>query len=337
MTLSVIIPVYNVETYVEKCLSSVGEQSFKGQIECVIVDDFSSDRSMDIVSDYISGYHGAVKFKVIQHDQNRGLSAARNTGIDSASGEWIYFLDSDDYITRDCLKLLTDKVLEYPEVEMVHGSITSIPYREYYDKKGLRETDILYSNKDIRNKFYDLSINAYDKLVSSGFIRRHSLRFREGIIHEDELWSYYLYQHLNTVAFVHDCTYVHTIREGSIMTSLTKKKDSESWSSILTELSLEIDNPCASPLEKYYLTAAYPMYDSSHQWTVIADSFKSSLRSHKSWSELAAYSMMIKTHDYRYKTWLRGDHICVIMGLLTIGRHEACRALSRIMSLNRNK
>lgn len=329
MKVSVIIPVYNVEAYVEKCISSVAAQSFEGQIECIIVDDCSTDRSMDVVSGYISGYQGSVEFKVIHHEQNRGLSAARNTGMDYASGEWFYFLDSDDYITRDCLKLLTDKVNKYSGVEMVHGSITSIPYHEYYDKIGLYGTDILHDNRDIRDRFYDLSINASDKLISSAYIKSYSLKFREDIVHEDELWSYYLYKHLNKIAIVHDCTYVHVIREGSIMTSLTKKKDYESWKTILTELSHEIADPCASPLEKYYLTAAYSMYDGSQQWTSIADRFKSSLKSKKNWSELAAYSMMVKTHDYRYKYWLRGDHRGYIMGLLTIARYEVGRALKR--------
>ena len=91
---SIVIPVYNVEKYIKKCLDSVANQSFK-DYEVIVVNDGTKDNSMDIVKEY--------DFKVV-NQKNMGLSEARNTGVKSSTGEYIIFLDSDDYIEKDLLK-----------------------------------------------------------------------------------------------------------------------------------------------------------------------------------------------------------------------------------------
>ena len=104
LNLSIIIPVYNVEAYIEECLASVVAQSdAKANIECIIVDDCSPDGSMDIVRRFVDNYQGAVQFRTLRHEVNRGISAARNTGIDAATGDYLLFVDSDDYLSADCL------------------------------------------------------------------------------------------------------------------------------------------------------------------------------------------------------------------------------------------
>ena len=104
---SIIIPVYNVEPYIEECLQSVMRQSYRGKIECILVDDCGTDNSMEIAVQLIEDYHGPIDFKVLHHEHNRGLSAARNTGMDAACGDYVYFLDSDDWISDDCIEKLT--------------------------------------------------------------------------------------------------------------------------------------------------------------------------------------------------------------------------------------
>ena len=90
---SVIIPVYQVSDYIERCLNSVMSQTYKN-IECVLVDDVTKDDSVEKCERLIESYHGSMQFKILHHEVNRGLSAARNTGTDAATGEYIYFLDS---------------------------------------------------------------------------------------------------------------------------------------------------------------------------------------------------------------------------------------------------
>ena len=93
--ISVIVPIYNVERYVRKCLDSLVAQTMK-QIEIICIDDGSTDRSGQIAEEYV-GIHEGVLFRVI-HTENQGLSAARNRGIDEARSQWIMFVDSDDWV-----------------------------------------------------------------------------------------------------------------------------------------------------------------------------------------------------------------------------------------------
>ena len=125
MKVSIIIPVYNVSPYIERCIKSVMNQTYQ-DIECILVNDASPDDSIDIAKLLIENYDGPIQFQILSHGHNRGLSAARNTGIDASTGDYLYFLDSDDEITPDCIKLLMDEVKKYPNVEMVQGEVKDI-------------------------------------------------------------------------------------------------------------------------------------------------------------------------------------------------------------------
>ena len=96
-----------MEPYIEDCLQSVMRQTYRGEMECILVDDCGTDNSMEIVQQLVAAYKGPVVFKIVHHDHNRGLSAARNTGIDVSSGEYVFFLDSDDWISDGCIERLT--------------------------------------------------------------------------------------------------------------------------------------------------------------------------------------------------------------------------------------
>ena len=104
--ISVIVPVYNVEKYINKCIESVVNQTYKN-LEIICVDDKGKDNSIGIVKEY------AIKddrIKIITHDKNYGLAISRNTGLKNAKGEYIFFLDSDDYITLDIIEKLFNKI-----------------------------------------------------------------------------------------------------------------------------------------------------------------------------------------------------------------------------------
>lgn len=118
---SILIPVYNVRDYILKCLISVSNQSYSGKIECIIVDDCGSDDSMKIVDQFISNYKGPIDFKVIHHKQNRGLAAARNTGVARATGEFVSHLDSDDWLEPSAVELLVSKQVE-TNADIVSGN-----------------------------------------------------------------------------------------------------------------------------------------------------------------------------------------------------------------------
>ena len=103
MLVSIIVPIYNVADYIEKCLLSVLNQTYRN-IEVVLVNDCTPDNSIEVVQIILEGYKADRQIQILHHTINRGLSAARNTGIDAAKGEYIFFLDSDDWISEDCIE-----------------------------------------------------------------------------------------------------------------------------------------------------------------------------------------------------------------------------------------
>lgn len=187
---SIIIPVYNVEPYIRTCLESVKSQSYKEKIECLIIDDKGADRSITIVQEIVDNYHGNIDFKIFAHSQNKGLSAARNTALDHATGDYILFLDSDDTLVPDALKVinncLNDGPVDLLGIDLIKkwedsGKKESFPivlkgYENLYKKTILR-------NVDVRNKIQTAPVQRY--VCRRGFIEENKLRFYEGIIHED--------------------------------------------------------------------------------------------------------------------------------------------------------
>lgn len=107
--ISIILPVYNVEGYIARCLESIVHQTCNKNIECIIVDDCGKDKSIHIVKEFIGNYIGPVRFKILKHEYNRGLAAARNTGVDAAKGEFVMHVDSDDWLEPTALEILLKK------------------------------------------------------------------------------------------------------------------------------------------------------------------------------------------------------------------------------------
>ena len=108
--ISVIIPIYKAQDFISRCLDSIISQSCDYcDIECILVNDSTPDHSMEIVADKIQHYDGGVRFKIVNHSVNKGASAARNSGINVSEGDYILFVDSDDYLLASAIKLLTNE------------------------------------------------------------------------------------------------------------------------------------------------------------------------------------------------------------------------------------
>lgn len=117
MNISVIIPVYNVEHFVERCVTSIMNQTYTEDVECIIVNDCTPDRSMEIVEKVIAKYNGLIQFKLLHHEYNRGIAAVRNTGLDAAIGDYVIYIDSDDYCEPDMLeKMYTKAIVEDADI-----------------------------------------------------------------------------------------------------------------------------------------------------------------------------------------------------------------------------
>lgn len=226
MKISIIIPIYNVSAYIGRCLESVFSQDY-ADWEAILVDDCGHDDSMEIARTLVAERSLSDRFIFFKHENNRGLSAARNTGILAASGEYLYFLDSDDYITPDALSKLAGPIKQ-KKADLVVGNFSvegdsrGIP--RLYLNSGFVHPNEVILRLYTQNAFYMM---AWNKLVAKDFLLKHKLFFEEGLIHEDDLWSFELACFASLLAVVRSETYVYVIRANSIQTTRKAKEEIE--------------------------------------------------------------------------------------------------------------
>lgn len=236
--ISVVIPVYNVERYLQECVDSVLSQTMQ-DFEVILVDDGATDSSGTICDRY--GVQDP-RIQVI-HQKNGGLSAARNTGLDAAKGEYVYFLDSDDVIVPHALKKLRDLAGEkQADVVFFDASVFFTdcePNPNVYRYERSRK----YAAKNGRQMLLELlDTDEYRTAVPlmlfrRDYMQRHELRFRPGILHEDELFTFYVYHADGRIAHCHEQLYARRMRQASIMTGSSMRRRYDSMYDIYFELS----------------------------------------------------------------------------------------------------
>lgn len=230
VSISVIIPVYDVEPYVRRCLESVMAQSeVEARLECLVVDDCGHDGSMAIVRETLAGYHGPVAFRVLRHGQNRGLSAARNTGLDAATGDYVLFVDSDDYLLPGSVQCFLDGLAAYPRVDVLMANV-EMKRNNSLLLGDLRSPVYLANAGAVYQRFLRHQLNAYAwaKLIRRDFLVANSIRFEEGLLYEDNLWAYRLFACLSSVVLLPGVVYSYEYNPGYIVgtTYLPGKADS---------------------------------------------------------------------------------------------------------------
>lgn len=233
--ISIVIPVYNVAPYIEDCIRSVVSQAWGGNIECVIVDDGCTDNSMQIIDDFLCINNSHVEFNIIHHETNQGLSAARNTGINAATGDYIYFLDGDDEITPSCIADMVQP-LENEYYDIVVGDYRIMGNRQ---KIPLRMDDCtIIRNAEILSAYrrQDWNMMAVNKFYRMEFLRDRHLLFQRGIIYEDELWSFQIACMAKSLAVVGKITYLYKIRKDSTSMTEFSPAKAESLNIILSEM-----------------------------------------------------------------------------------------------------
>ena len=222
MKVTIIVPVYNVSAYIERCWESLVKQTYK-EIEILFVDDCGTDESVEKLQKLIDT-HPDIYCKILHHDHNRGLSAARNTGLMAATGDYVYFLDSDDDITEDCIERLVAPVMN-DEIDIVVGKYRVVGGEAHSPL--LLDSGVLSSSKDVlasyaAGKWY---VMAWNKLCRRDFLIDNKLFFREGLIHEDVLWTFQVACKAQSLYVCNDVTYNYNVRGASIMTSMTIERD----------------------------------------------------------------------------------------------------------------
>ena len=214
--ISIVIPVYNAEKYLDACLSSILEQDMHSY-EVILVDDGSTDSS-PLICDRYSGTDS--RFRTI-HKPNGGVSSARNAGISLAQGEYLMFVDSDDALAPDALSLMSSLTKEYPDIvvggfniyqgEIPYGTI--IPFEsEFFPAAGITEFF-----EATMHRLGELFRGPWAKLYRSSLVRKHSLHFDENLSYaEDKLFVYQFLNKVTSAAAVDAPVYEYFRRPGTL-------------------------------------------------------------------------------------------------------------------------
>lgn len=263
--ISVIIPVYNVEQYLRQCVDSVLAQTYTNY-EILLVDDGSADNSGVICDEYSSKDK---RIKVI-HQKNAGLSEARNCGFDSSNGEYVYFLDSDDWIQPKTLSVLVRTAHDENADIVFFDSMSfedsekgyKIPQRyirkhDYPVGKGLAVFEQMQANKEFHSAVPLL-------FLRKAFLADSGIRFYPGILYEDMLFTFEVLTKANQVSQCKEAFYQRRYRNHSITQSKVGGKNFYSSLTVYSELTAFsecegiIDNDC---VQKYIARCAYRLID----------------------------------------------------------------------------
>ncbi len=233
---SVIIPVYNTEEYVKKAVMSIVNQTLK-DIEIIVINDGSTDNSLNVVTK-IAEKDNRIQ---IYSQENQGLSITRNTGIEKAKGNYIYFMDSDDLLDIDALEccyykcIKNDLDLVFFDAEVLNNE--NISFSIDYIRKNIKDT--IYTGDALIS--YLLSVNQYKapvwlSFINLDYLKRINLFFYPKIIHEDELFTPLLYLQAEKIGRINRSFFKRRIRFNSIMTQKKSSLSINSYIKVFSEL-----------------------------------------------------------------------------------------------------
>lgn len=205
---SIIVPVYNAEKFLPRCINSILAQTFT-DFELLLIDDGSTDKSAKICDEYAQK---DIRIKVF-HKKNGGVSTARNLGIDKAGGEWITFVDSDDYVLNEYLESMISS--SYPPATLVFSTYVNVGNNpKQYVAGTYRNNDMV--KYIIKNRILDMS-GPYAKLYNTEIIRKKSIRFPVGInMAEDGIFLTIYLNAINNLVIINKCNYLVVTTDGSL-------------------------------------------------------------------------------------------------------------------------
>ncbi len=204
MKVSVIVPVYNVYDYLDKCLNSLVNQTLK-DIEIIVVNDGTPDNSQEIIDKYVKKYSNVSGYK----KKNGGLSSARNYGLKYAKGEYIAFIDSDDFVEVNMLEEM------YKKAKVDNSDIVICDYLSLEENETRYMNCHLKWNKDSKKEYLLSPPNAWIRLIKKEIMDKE--KFTEGLYYEDLDINPRLLLHANKISYVEKPLYNYLVRSGSIM------------------------------------------------------------------------------------------------------------------------
>ena len=251
--ISVIVPFYNVEGYIEKCLETLVNQTFQ-DIEIILVNDGSKDRSEEIAKKFANRYENKI---VYLEKENGGLSSARNFGLAHARGEYVAFVDSDDYIEKNMYEKMYNLIIK-ERSDMVECDF----YWEYPNKKKI-DTGKLYNNKN--QMLENVRVVAWNKLIKKEIIDKHGIEFPNGYQYEDVEFTYKLIPYLEKVSFLKEPMVHYIQRTKSISNSQNEK-------------TMQIFDVLEHVINYYKENGLYKNYEKELEYIYVRYAFCSSLK-----------------------------------------------------------
>lgn len=227
------IPLFKCEEFLVKCLDSVREQDYQN-IEVILVNDQTPDNSVEIAENFIQK-NSLQNWKIFHLEKNSGLSVVRNKGIDEAAGKYLFFLDSDDTITPDCIAKLVEisertgaeMTMSQLECEQLETGEKSMPIKIHTD------LDVLEGNELIFKEFSEGKLVTYavNKLFLVDYLRKEQLYFVPGLFAQDELWTFHSVLKMNRIAINKEVTYTYFLHRKSVIHN-RNKRNFDNWFTI---------------------------------------------------------------------------------------------------------
>ena len=214
------MPVYGVEKYIRKSLESALNQTFQGDIEFLMIDDRGPDRSVDIIRELQNSHPRGKDIRIITQPHNMGCWAARNTILKEAKGKYLFLMDSDDYISSDCIEILYQAAEKY-QVEAAYGSIQKVDDQDnkidvfQYDFRLFKQEDELASFANLK---YQATITNFiwNILIRTDFLRNSHLQFPKTKFWDDVLFNADFQPLVKRAVLLPNLTYYYVIRDNSL-------------------------------------------------------------------------------------------------------------------------
>lgn len=237
---SIIMPVYNTESYIEQAINSIMQQTLH-DIEIIVINDGSTDKSPIILKKLAEEDN---RLQILSQ-KNQGQAAARNNGLKIASGEYIYFMDSDDLLIPNALECCYDKCKKenldfvfFNAESFTDDNLEQIKYLDYYRTKKL--INRTYKGIDILNiqlEKHEFKVPVWLNFIKRDYLNHHKITFNAATSpHEDQLFTFYLYINASRVGFLHPAFFRRRLRHNSVMTTKFAWRNMSKYLIIANEL-----------------------------------------------------------------------------------------------------
>lgn len=252
MKVSILVPIYNVEKYIAECANSLFSQSYS-DIEYVFVNDFTPDNSIEVLNSILVNFPNRINsVKIISHDKNKGLAVARNTGVEHAQGDYIFHVDSDDYIEIDAIEKMVNKA-EETGADIIDAAFESVDNNgnclHLYDVfKGNKETYI----KLLISKMASPPPNIFPRLIRKCLYEKYSISAIPGINYAEDAMVVPQLLAVGSRDYIEDCVYFYRVDNPNSYTKTFSEVNIKSWIQATNHIYMFFSKPELYPQYGYY-------------------------------------------------------------------------------------